>query len=765
MSAAPEPGISAPASAGSIDVAALLRAALPLHQGGRLDEAEQLYRRILAAQPRHFDSLHLLGVICSQRGEHAAAVRQIDAAIAVNPAIAAAHNNRGVASNALGRRDDALASFERAVALAPDYFDAWHNRANTLLDLGRFEEATLGYERAIALHPDLADLFLKRGHALTLLNRLAPAIHSYDGAIARAPNERDAHFHRAMALARLGRFDEALEGYDKVITLKPEDAQAFSNRGAVLKALRRIDDALASYDRAIALDPAMAVAYSNRGILLKEMNQPDEALASFARALALQPDFDYLKGTYLHAKMQVCDWSDYERDCAQVSTSLAAGAAASFPFQLLAWSSDPATQLKCAKRVINDRYPITPSPLWQGDRYSHHRIRVGYLSSDFRDHPVVALTAGLFANHDRTGFETVAISLKCDEHAGVRDRLMPLFDRFIDADGMSDAEIARLVRELEIDIAVDLNGFTGGARPAVFAHRPAPVQVNYLGFAGTLGRSTWDYIVADRFVIPEDDRVHYAENVVYLPDCFMVNDGSRKISPRTPSRREAGLPATGFVFCCFNNSFKITPDVFDVWMRLLRRVEGSVIWLSANAGAVANLRWEAERRGVAAERLVFAPRLPANEDHLARLRLADLFVDTLHFNAHTTAADALWAGVPVLTCPGRAFASRVAGSLLGAAGLPELVTNSLTDYEALALRLAEDPAQLSPLRQKLARGRASCPLFDTERFVRHLETAYTTMWKRAERGEPPVAFAVAPDHEVRTRAAVGDAHARNGKIL
>jgi len=439
----------------------------------------------------------------------------------------------------------------------------------------------------------------------------------------------------------------------------------------------------------------------------------------------------------------MCDWSDFAGSCAQLLGAVDQGRAAALPFQLLATPASPEQQLLVARLYAARKFGAARTPLWRGERYAHRRIRVAYLSADLRDHPITALTAGLFERHDRTRFETVAISFKSDSHNQVRARLSALFDRFIDASRMSDLGVARLVRELEIDIAVDLNGHTEGSRPNVFAWRPAPVQVNYLGYAATLGAPAWDYIVADRFVIAESEHGHYDEKVVYLPGSFMVNDSGRNISARTPSRAEAGLPENGFVFCCFNNSFKITPDVFDVWMRLLGGVAGSVLWLSAsNATAVVNLRREAERRGVAPDRLIFAPRVPLNEDHLARLRLADLFVDTLYYNAHATAADALWAGVPVLTCPGATFASRVAGSLLGAVGLPELVTNSLEGYEALALRLARDPVCLAALRQQLARNRDLAPLFDTDRFTRNIEAAYTTMCERAERGESPRSFAV-----------------------
>ncbi len=695
------------APAAAPDVKLLLSQAVACHQGGRLAEAERLYRQVLETHPRQFDSLHLLGIIHSQRGDHAEAARLIDLALAVNPDDAAAHNSRAAALNGLKRLDEALESCDRAIALDADHAEAHNNRANILHQLGRYDDALASARRALALKPELAE----------------------------------ARYNCGLALHALDRNEEALASYDAAIRLRPAYAECHHNRAIVLAALNRLDEALASHDRAIAIRPDYAEAHNSRGLMLRDRGRLEEAAASFARALALRPDLPYLKGSCLFTKMQVCDWSDYARDCAEVEAAVAAGAAPAFPLQILPWSSDPAMQLACARRLVGDEYAPSPSPLWRGERYGHRRIRIAYLSADLCDHPVAELTAGMFARHDRTRFETFAISLKSDA-SEMRARLKPCFDRFIDAEAMNDAEVARLMRELEIDIAVDLMGFTGGARPGVFARRPAPVQVNYLGYAGTLGGTAWDYIIADRFVIPEDSRKHYAENVVYLPDCFMANDDGRKISSLTPSRADAGLPETGFVFCCFNNSCKLTPGMFEVWMRLLGAVEDSVLWLSAtNPIAVANLQREAERHGVPANRLVFAPRVPRNEDHLARLRLADLFVDTLYYNAHVTAADALWAGVPVLTCPGPTFASRVAGSLLRAIGLPELIAGSLAEYEALAVALASDRDRLAAMRERLARNRAVAPLFDTDRFTRAIEAAYVVMWERAERGEPPQASA------------------------
>jgi len=776
-------------------------------------EAEPLYRQVLQAQPSHFDSLHLLGVIHYQRGEHAEALRQIDGALKINPHVAVAHNNRGNALKDLGRLDDAVASYDRAIALKPDYADAFYNRGNVLKSLKRLDEAVASYDKAIALKPGYAEAFNNRGGALKELKRHDEAVASYDSAIALRPNYADALYNRANALTEVKRYEEAVASCDQAIALRPDLAEAFNNRGNALKELRRFDEALASYERAIALKPDFADAFNNRGNVLKDLKRFDEALtsyettvalqpkhadaffnrgialselrrldaaiasydraialkpdhaeafynrgtafltlkrlddavASYAKAVALKPDINHLKGIHLHAKMHICDWADFDENCSHLKIALEKGVAASYPFQLLACPSSPADQLKCAKLYVADRCPPFPDPLWHGERYGHERIRVAYLSADLRDHPVAYLAAGLFERHDRARFEPIAVSFKPATPSPMRERLKASFDRFIDAETMSDQDVAKLVRDLEVDIAVDLNGFTDGSRPGVFAQRPAPVQVNYLGYAGTLGQDYCDYIVADRFVVPEASHEHYAEKIVYLPDTFMVADNGRKISSRTPSRTEAGLPDSGFVFCCFNNSFKITPNVFDLWMRLLRQIDGSLLWLSTtNASAANNLRREAEKRGVPGERLVFAPRVALNEEHLARLRLADLFLDTLYYNAHATANDALWGGLPVLTCEGATFASRVAGSLLQAVGLAELITGSLEDYEALALRLARDPALLAAFKQKLAHNRDTYPLFDTGRYTRHLESAYTTMWERAQRGKPPQTFSVTP---------------------
>jgi protein O-GlcNAc transferase len=439
---------------------------------------------------------------------------------------------------------------------------------------------------------------------------------------------------------------------------------------------------------------------------------------------------------------QICDWSALADLDRRIVEAVRGGVAGVTPFTTVIGPSTPADQLRAARSHLRSMKIEALPPIHRGQRHRHERIRVGYLSADFHDHATSYLMAGLFERHDRAKFEISAYSFGPDQKDQSRARLMKAFDRFFDIRPLRDVDAARLLAAHEIDIAVDLKGYTGGARPAILAHRPAPIQVSYLGYPGTMGADFIDYVVADPITVPIDEQAFFTEKIVHLPDCYQANDRERPIAERTPSRAECGLPERGFVFASFNSGLKLTPAFFDIWMRLLKTVPNSVLWLLRdNPWVEANLRREATARGVSPERLVFAPR-ETLADHLARNRLADLFLDTLPYNAHTTASDALWAGLPVVSCIGTTFAGRVAASLLSAVGLPELITRSLEEYEALARHLASDPARLAGIRAKLVRNRLTTPLFDTDRFRRHLEAAYLEMWRIQQRGEKPRAFAV-----------------------
>lgn len=712
---------------------------------GRLTEALDCYERALRLDPQLGAAWHDRGVAQFATGHPAAARESLERALALDPEDAGAWKNLGGVLLALGEDEEALASYERALRLDPELAVGWCGRGVVLSRLWRPAAALASLDRGLGLDPAYAAGWNDRGNALRDLRRPAEALESYERALALKPDFPEAWTNRGNALADLGRTGETLASHERALALQPDLADAWNNRGNALQDLRRLDEALASYERALAIRPDYPQAWANRGNALAELGRLREALASYDRALAVVADTDYLLGNWLHTRMKLCHWADWPAHVSQLAARVGEGRPACQPFVALSVLDSPEILRRVAETWVAARCPPRDTLPAPGPYPRHERIRIGYFSADLRDHPVAHLTVGLFERHDRSRFHLTAFAFGPDSQDAIRGRLAAAFDRFVAIGPRSDLEVAHLAREGEIDIAVDLTGHTLGCRTGVFALRAAPIQVNFLGYAGTLGAPYIDYVLADRYVIPDAEREHYREHPVYLPDSYLVNT-PRAIAERPPRRAEQGLPEEGFVFCAFNGSFKIVPAVFAVWMRLLRAIPDSVLWLTGGE-AEENLRKEAASLGVAPERLVFAPRLPSLEDHLARYRLADLFLDTWPYNAHTTASDALLAGLPVLTCSGRSFAARVAGSLLRAIGLPELITDNLEDYEALALALARDPERLGALRQRLAANRLTHPLFDTDRFRRHIEAAYIGMWERCQRGEPPASFAVEPIRE------------------
>jgi protein O-GlcNAc transferase len=726
-------------------VAALNLFSIFLARCGRHAEAERFMRRALAENAASDASFFNYGLILKALNRPAEALEQFNRALNINNRVAETWNARGSVFNNLDRHEEALDDFDRALALKPNSSDALINKGNVLMKLKRHGEALDAYARALVLSPNSPEALLGNGNALKELKKYEEAFAAFEKVLISKPNVAGAWLGCGNIHAIRQRLDEALDAYDRAMQLEPNLAEIWLGRGNIFTILKRYDEAFAAYDKALAIAPDLAAVWLGRGNIFNNLKRYDETLAAFDKALALDPNLDYVEGARLNAKLMLCAWDDLAAEVAHLAARVQQGSPACPPFVFLAVSSSPADQLQCAKNYVAAQ-PSFP-PLWHGERYAHERIRVAYLSADFREHPVAHLIAGLFEAHDRARFECFALSFGPDDGSEMCRRIATAFEHFIDCRAQSDDDLAALMRRHEIDIAVDLMGFTLDNRSAVLARRPAPVQVNYLGFAGTMGADYMDYIMADAVTVPRQDFAHYSERVVWLPDSFQINDRRRAIAEPLPRRLDCGLPESGFVFCCFNNTFKIAPQMFEVWMRLLNAAEGSVLWLAAgNDTAVANLRREAERRGVDPGRLVFAPRTPRLADHLSRHRLADLFLDTLPYNAHVTASDALWTGVPLLTCRGETYAGRVGTSLLQAAGLPELVASSLTDYEALALKLAREPATLGALKDRLARNRMRCPLFDTERSTRHIEAAYATMYERQQRGEPPQNFAVAPSH-------------------
>ena len=707
----------------------------------RYNDAMPAFEKALALKPDLAEAWLGAGNLSSELGRYPEALAAYDKAVALKPNLAEAKLGRGNVFVELNRQDEAFVAYDDALALKPDLAEAWLGRGNVFAERRRYDDALACYDTALSFKPDLADAWFGRGNVFAGRRAYSDAFSAYDKALFLKPDFAKAWLGRGNVFYEEKRLADALAAYDQTLALKPELAEAWLGRGNVFTEANRYDEALAAYDRALALRPDFAEAWYGSGNVLTQLKRYGAAFTAYDKAATLKPDSNFAVGARLFSKLRVCDWTNLETEVAQLLETIEQRKGSCAPFALFGVPASPHQEWLCARNYVEDQ-PVF-DPLWRGEIYAHDRIRVAYVSPDLREHAVAYLMAGFFEHHDRSRFEIIAISWGPEQDTEFSRRLKASFERFIDASSLSDEDIADLIRKLEIDIVVDLHGFAGVGRLATFARRPAPVQVNYLGYAGTMGADYYDYILADATIIPRQHFDFYSENVIWLPDSFMASDSLRPIAEHTPSRGELGLPETGFVFCCFNQSFKINPETFEVWMRLLHALDGSVLWLKDNdPTSTQNLRREAERRGIAPERLVFAPSVPDVADHLARHRQADLFLDTLHYNAHTTASDSLWAGVPLITCLGSTFASRVAASLVRATGLPELVTESLADYETLALKIARDPGLLASLKAKLARNRNTFPLFDTALFTRNVEAAYTEMWRRTQHGEPPTHIAV-----------------------
>lgn len=630
----------------------------------------------------------------------------------------------GFLQRLLGRAQPAAKAVDRSGVqqAAIELVDA----GNACEDLGAVAEALQKYDAAVALAPEMGRPHLNRGNALLRLGQVDAALAAYQAALDRQPDYAAAHFNIGNIHRRMRRATPALAAYDAALAARPTFPECELARAVLLEDLGRLDDALDGYRRALELDGGFVHAMNNLGLLLTRRRRYRDAIEFFERALRLAPGYPYLLGNLYSARMHACDWTHHDADLQAIHEAVAKGARAVTPFVLVTASNDRRAQLRCAEIYVADKYPELATPCFDARRAANERIHVAYVSADFHSHATAALMAGLFETHDRSRFKVHAISLGRDDGSAMRERLVRAFEVFVDVGDRSDDDIAQLIADLRIDIAIDLKGFTAQARPGIFARRPAPVQVNYLGFPGTLGASYITHLIADAEVIPREHFDDYAETV-HWTHCYQVNDRKRELAVDVGSRVDHGLPADAFVFCCFNNNYKITPQLFALWMRLLRDCDSAVLWLlHDNPDAEASLCDHAEAAGISRQRLVFAPRrdLPV---HLARHRHADLFLDTLPYNAHTTASDALWAGLPLLTCTGTTFAGRVATSLLRAARLDELIVATLADYEALAVALYHDRGRLARIRGELALNRLSVPLFDTLKTCAELEAIYATM--------------------------------------
>jgi len=713
-----------------------------------------------------FPPLFNLGMQLARAGINAHALIVLELAVVTNPSYLPAQYNLGLVHALSGNHESAIQYYDFALVIAPDDVDTLTNKAASLNDLGRYQEAVLISDQLMGLRVSSEASWMIRGIALSALGQWINALGAFDHVLAMKSRSVEAHVRRALVLDELSHTQEAIMAYERALLFDPRCVEALSNLGGLYRESRKFSKALAacesalkinihfanawinhgftladiglhekaleSYEKAIAVDAHLSSAWVGKGFSHSALKQFDSAAAAFERVLAIDPGMDFLLGPLAHAKMQICDWSDYERLLAQLVDSLSKGLKVSPPFQIIGLVEDPKLIQAAARAWVLDQHPIVSSyPNLRQHPNPTGPIKLGYFSADLREHPVAQLIAGMIEAHDRTRFEIYAFSLGSKTSDSMRERLEKGFDHFIDIHEMSDEEVVALARKEGIDIAIDLTGLTGNSRPDIFAKRAAPIQINYLGFPSTMGASFMDYIIADEVLIPEAERDSYDEKILYMPHSFQVNDASKVISEKSFTKSEFGLPEDGFVFCAFSNGFKITPPVFATWMNILQAIPKSVIWLSIeDETARENLKQQAIAQGIASDRLIFAQRLPFLADHLARYLLADLFLDTMPYGAHTTASDALWAGLPVLTCIGRGYASRVAASLLHTLDLDDLISSDLKAYEQKAVTLAKTPEQLKSLKAKLGEQIKLSPLFNTRQFTKDLEKIYIDIYQK-----------------------------------
>lgn len=716
-------------------VEAYLNRGSALQRLQQLDEAMASYDKALTLTPDSVIAHNNRGNILLDMHRLDAALASYDQALSINPRYTEAHINRGNVLREMQRFDEALACFDQALAITPDSALAHNNRGNVLQEMKQFSEALISYDKALAICPNYADAYNNVGNVLQEMRRFDEALACYETTLAITPNSAVAYNNRGNVLQEMKQLDAALASYDKALTIKPNYAEAHNNRGNVLQDLRRPGEALTSYLQALAIHPQSASTHKNCGNLLQDLNRLEDALDCYEKALAIKPDYDFLLGECLYTKLKLCQWNNLEADIDKLADLITNHQKASSPLITQALIDSAELQKTCSEIYSGER-DVENAQLKSVQKYpTHEKIRIAYFSSDFGDHPVSHLLAGLFETHDRRKFEIIGLSLLSRSDPW-RDRVASAFDQFINVESKSDIEIISLARSMEIDIAIDLNGFTKYARTGIFAGRVAPVQVSYIGFLGSMGNPNIDYLIADRHIIPEEYRRFYTEKIVYLP-VYQCNDNKRSISDKAFTRQKAGLPEKGFVFCSFNNNYKITPGVFASWIRILKQVPDSVLWLYAsNETARHNLKRTATELGLEEHRVIFASHLPFAE-HLSRQGLADLFLDTHPYNAGATASNALRVGLPVLTRQGNSFASRIGISLLSAIGMPELIAQTVEQYETLAVRLATDHDYFDHIKQKLTAKLKTSPLFNTEQFSRNIESAYLSMYETCRKNLPP----------------------------
>jgi predicted O-linked N-acetylglucosamine transferase (SPINDLY family) len=710
-----------------IDSNITFQQAYELHQQRRHIDALKLYSKILKSFPNHLGALTMFGMLSIERSSNLEGIKSLEKSLKIDPMQFWAVNALGVGYLNLKQYKIALTHFLRAIEIKIDFVDAYFNLGKTYRLLNRFNDSLEAYSQCLRLNSLYAEAYLNRGNVyLEDLDDPILALEDFDQFLKLIPGSFFGYSNKGNALNSLRRFDEAVDCFDHAIMLKPDYAEAYVNKGNALNSLRRFDEAVDCFDHVIMLKPDYAEVYVTKGIQLIKQGSSSEALFCFRKAFEIKPNIDYLLGHLLSAKMALCDWDGFEHLLEKVKKGCKENKKIISPLALMGIIDAPDLHKNAAHvfsryeydiKITNNEFVIRNKP--------RTKVRLGYFSADYHNHPVLQVTRDIYKHHDKDRFEVYAFSFGIDVESEYKNEIFPYLDKFIDVSDLSDEDVAKLSRDMEIDIAINLNGYTQNERTSIFAHRAAPVQINYLGFPGTMGVDYIDYIIADKVVLPEMSQKYYNEDVLYLPNTFFPNVEYVDFSKTGFDRRDFGLPEDGFVFCTFNNVWKITPEMFELWMKILNAVPGSVLWFSKpNQTAEENLYQEAERKGINRDRLIPAPRLPDITNHFSRIQCADLFLDTFPYGGHTTASDMLRAGIPIVTLIGQSFASRVAASMLSQLGLNELITSSKEEYRALAIDLATNPNKLAMFRDKLSTSVRSSTLFDSKQYTRDLEGIY-----------------------------------------
>ena len=662
--------------------------------------AKLIYENILAVDKKNFDALFFLAIILINFKNYKKARDLLEQVVLIKPNSADAYNNMGICLEKLNDLDGAIKNYNLAISNKPNFAEAHNNIGVVFQKLRNFDQAILQYKKAISYK----NLYL------------------------------DAYINLANLFKETKQFEEAIKNYDLAINLNPKLAEVYNNKGNALKEIRKFEEAIKNYDLAINLNPNFAEAYFNTATALQDIKNFEKAVLYFEKALLLDKEIPFCKGYLLHAKMLCCNWNGLNELYKEIYNDVEKNRYSATPFGYQAICDDESNLQKCAQLYSSKRFPEIKNNLFSKKVSKNKKNKIGYLFGEFREQATSILMTEVWEKHNKEDFEIIAFDSGWDDKSVRRNRIINAFDKFIDISKVSDLDAAKIIYREQIDILINLNGFFGTGRPVVFSYRPAGIQINYLGFPGTIGSKYIDYILCDQTVVPLESKKFYNEKIIYLPDSYQANDTKRNISDKKFLRKELSLPNESFVFCCFNNNYKITPNMFDVWVRLLKKIDNSVLWLiEGNSEATENLKKEAKIRNIDASRLIFAKRMKL-EDHLARHKNADLFLDTLPYNAHTTASDSLWAGLPVLTCLGKAFPGRVAASLLRSLDLPELITYSENEYIFKAEELALNPEKLTLIKNKLDANKFSQPLFNTELFCRNLESAFKIIFERYSLG-------------------------------